>query len=113
MHRYFPFDHVIINGKPITQKEIVAGTTEFLSNGNDTSVIMGDGRIRFFRQSIRHEATFEVFGGWSDLASIKPVPVELHHKDTCFITFRQALIRAEYLSDRHSTRIRIYEVSFP
>ena len=113
MHRYFPFDQVTINNKDIVSYEIVAGTMRFISGGQDTAVTMGGGWIRFFRQTIRQEAQFEVFGDRSDLTGLKPVPVVFQYRDSDFISFAQALIRADYHEERHSTRIRIHEVLFP
>ncbi|MBE6407784.1 MAG: hypothetical protein E7038_04175 [Lentisphaerae bacterium] len=113
MHRYFPFDNVTIDGLTIPENELVAGTMRFASSGNDTAVTTADGKTHFIRRTIRREAEFDVFGNRNDLCKLKPVSAVFQRCGSVFITFQKALVRTEYNAERHSTRVTVYEVSFP
>ena len=112
MHRYFPFDSVMIKDQAIAENEIVAAAMRFVSGGNDTAVT-ADGKTHFFRRSVRREAAFEVFGDRSGLCELKPVAVTLYRQGEKFLTLPKALVSAEFNAERNSTRVLVYEVSFP
>ncbi len=113
MHRYFPFDSVTINGLSIAENELVAAAMRFISGGNDTTVTTADGKVHRFRRSIRREAMFELFGDRSALCELRPVTVVFQRNGTNFLTFSKALVSAEFHAERNSTRVSVYEVSFP
>lgn len=113
MHRYFPFDSAIVNGCRIATEEIVAAAMRFVSGGNDLVITTGDGQIHFIRRSVRREAVFEVFGDRCDLTAAKAVPVTLLQNGKPFLTLSKALVSAQFDTDRGSTSVRIFEVSFP
>lgn len=113
MHRYFPFDSVVINGTEIGRDQIVAAAMRFVSGGNDTAVTTADGRTHFIRRSVRREAVLEVFGDRQDLIRLKAIPVTLMRNSEVFLTFSSALVSAQFHEEQGATAIRILEVSFP
>lgn len=113
MHRYFPFDSVVIDGIEIGPEEIVAETMRFVSGGNDTSVTTADGKRHVFRKSVRREAVFEIFGDRQDLLRLKAVPSVLMWNGEIFLTFSRTLLSARFDEERNTTSVRLIEVSFP
>ncbi|MBO5959578.1 MAG: hypothetical protein J6Q65_05600 [Lentisphaeria bacterium] len=113
MHRYYPFDSVILNGREIPDNGIIAASMRFLSDGDDTTITTADGKIHFLRRTLRRLAEFSLYGDHRTLQEQKIVSATFQWNGNVFFHFPTALIRTDHDESQDLTRVQITEILFP